>query len=279
MNELTKIFLVIFVFSAISTTFPQDKIGTKASEPRGIKYVKMTIRSAPRLTFEFSGHYNYGVYELSANDNGDFSSSEFIDGDNFGVRHGFGGTLVAKIPLHEKGNIRLNISGGYNQFNSKYNKYLSGDPEAGFATYNVFVGGLGLENNFTPNHRFKTLVGASFITSYINGNAKVHSSELNSSVNLKILPAFRLGVSFFSGLEYLVKDNFGLNCGFRFTHANLWLKDSKVTSNPNEIYLNDKKVPEELPYTGWKQFAWGSFYGGVNIYFGVIQKNYTVKKF
>jgi hypothetical protein len=279
MTKISKFFIVIIVFSVVSTLYPQDENGIRASGSRGIKYVKMIIRSAPKLTFEFNGQYNYGVYELSANDNGDFSPTEFVKGENFGVRHGFGGTVVAKIPLHERGNIRLNISGGYNIFNSKYNKYLSGDPEAGYATYNVLVGGLGLENNFTPNHRFKTLIGASLITSCIYGDARIYNAELKRNVDLRILPAFRLGVSVFSGLEYLVKDNFGLNLGFRFTHANLWLKNSKVSKNPDEIYLNDKRVYPWVTYTGWKQFAWGSFYGGVNVYFGITQKSYVVKKF
>ena len=96
---------------------------------------------------------------------------------------------------------------------------------------------------------------------------------------MKIKPAFRLGISVFSGLEYLLNDRIGMNFGFRFNHANLWLKDTKVSDNPNELYLNDKRVIPRIPYSGWRQFAWGSFYGGVNIYFGIRQKSYVMKKF
>lgn len=273
-----KLLTILLFLSFYLNIYSQDKPNFHIKDTAEHKYVKVIIRSAPKLTFEFSGHYDYGVFELSANDNGDFSSAEFIRGENFGVRHGFGGTIVAKIPLHEKGNVRLHISGSFNRFNSQYNKYLSSGEEGGYVSYNVVVGGIGIENNFTPNHRFKTFVGASFIGSLIFGDANVYDTASSSFLNIRILPAFRLGICVFTGLEYLINDNFGLNFGFKFTHANLWFKDSKTSGNPDEVYLNDKKVTPRIPYSGWRQFAWGSFYGGVNIYFGVVQKQYVIKK-
>jgi hypothetical protein len=277
MKNLKLLTLIFFTISYLYV-YPQDKPDFKIKDTSKNKYVKVIIRSAPKLTFELSGHYDYGVFELSANDNGDFSSAEFISGENFGVRHGFGITGVAKIPLHEKGNVRLHLSCSFNRFNSKYNKYLTSGEEGGYVSYNAFVGGIGIENNFTPNHRFKTLIGASFIGSLIFGDANVYDTSTRSFLDLKILPAFRLGISMFTGLEYLINNNLGLNFGFKITHANLWLKDSKVSDNPNEVYLNDKKVTPRIPYSGWRQFAWGSFYGGVNLYFGVVQKEYLIKK-
>ena len=77
-----------------------------------------------------------------------------------------------------------------------------------------------------------------------------------------------MGISITSGLEYMLNNKLGLSCGIRFTHANLWLKDSKVSTNPNEIYLNDKRTAEHIPFTGFKQFAWGSLFAGLNYYFG-----------
>lgn len=251
------------------------KKGSKGKIKKGM--VKMMIRTAPKLTFEFSGFYGFGVFELSANDNGDFSCEEFETGENFGVRHGVGGNFVVKIPLHKRGNIRLDISGMFTKFNSKYSKAINkGDPSE-FVTYNAYTGGVGIENNFTPNHKIKTLVGISLIGSVITGNAKLCIDK--SYTDMKIIPAFRLGLSVFSGLEYLLNDRIGMNFGFRFNHANLWLKDTKVSDNPNELYLNDKRVTPRVPYSGWRQFAWGSFYGGVNIYFGIKQKKYILRKF
>jgi hypothetical protein len=277
MKTKLNIILIISVLFFLSTESFTQQSGENASNAKTrLTYVKMMIRTAPKLTIEFSGFYNYGIFELSANDNGDFSQSEFIKGENFGVRHGVGGSFVLKIPLHEKGNIRLDISGMYSRFSSKFSKMpgvTSGDE---YVLYNVYSGGIGIENNFTPNHKIKTLVGAGFLTSVITGNANLFIN--NTYQNVTIKPAFRLGLSFFSGVEYLLRNNFGLNFGFKLNHANLWLKDSKTSDKENEIYLNDKRVLPRIPYSGWKQFAWGSFYGGINIYFGIKEKTYTIRK-
>ncbi len=275
--KFNTILLITALFFLASESFTQQS-GEKASNAKTrLTYVKMMIRTAPKLTIEFSGFYNYGIFELSANDNGDFSQNELIKGENFGVRHGVGGNFVLKIPLHERGNIRLNISGMYSRFSSKFSKLPDVLNEDGYVSYNVYSGGIGIENNFTPNHKIKTLVGASFLASVITGNANLFMD--NTYLNITIKPAFRMGLSFFSGVEYLLGNNYGFNFGFKINHANLWLKDSKTSDNANEIYLNDKRLVPRIPYSGWKQFAWGSIYGGVNIYFGIKEKTYTMRKF
>jgi hypothetical protein len=246
---------------------------SNGSQPQKTHW-KMTIRNAPALTLQFSGGYNYGVYELSGNDNGDFSPVELRDGRNFGVRHGVGGGLTVKIPLHERGNIRLNVAGLYNYFSSNFNKLNREFGQSVYATYRVISGEVGVENNFTPNHRIKTLVGGGFVASIISGKARV----VNDGPDLTIKPAFRLGVSVYSGLEYMLSNRIGLNFEFKFTHANLLLKKSKQSDNANEIYLNDARTGGTIPYSGFKQFAWGSFYGGVNVYFGIKEKSYVYRK-
>jgi hypothetical protein len=278
MRNLMKILIIInFLFLMSYNSFSQISGETASNGKVKQSYTKMMIRTAPKLTVEFSGFYNYGIFELSANDNGDFAADEYLNGQNFGVRQGIGGSFVLKIPLHEKGNIRLNISGLYSCFSSKFNKIANTLSEEGYVKYNVFSGGIGIENNFTPSHKIKTLAGINILGSVISGNAYLPSTE--NTINAKIKPAFRLGISVFSGLEYLLNNNLGLNFGLRFTHANIWLKNSQASDNPNEIYLNDNRVSPRIPYSGWKQFSYGSFYGGVSIYFGIEEKTYTIKKF
>jgi hypothetical protein len=286
MKYIFKILLAILLMGVfLSVAFSQET-GEKGSQTKNTNClmaknrptrVIMMVRTAPKLTIEMSGFYNYGVFELSANDNGDFSSEEFTRGDNFGVRHGLGGSFLIKIPLHQKGNIRLNIQGMYSLFSSKFDKIAVGEQISSYVKYSVYTGAIGLENNFTPNHKIKTLAGAGLLASVISGYA--HLSAKTSTQDIAILPAFRLGIQIFSGFEYLLNDHFGLNMGFKFNHANVWLKDSKSSGNPNEIYLNDKRVSPRIPYSGWKQFAWGSFYGGVNVYFGIERKTYILKNF
>ena len=236
----------------------------------------MTIKSPASITLQFSGNYNYGIFELSGNRNGDFNSADFINGESFGVRHGIGLNSTVKIPLHEEGNIRLNISLGYNTFNSSFDKIFSSNTPAQFMEYFVSSGTVGIENNFTPKYRIKTFVGGGLLASIFMGKGRIYSD--GSYNDVKLIPAIRLGITVYSGLEYMLNNSLGFNCGFRFTHANLWLKQSKLSSNPNELYLNDKRLEPKIPYSGFKQFAWGSFFFGINLYFGVSEKEYVYTK-
>lgn len=265
-----------FNIALYSQTINKKTPGQDSVKTITVKKIRMVTRNAPDITFEFSGMYNYGIYELSGNDNGDLNTSEFVNGENFGVRHGLGSMLTVKIPLHKKGNLRADISLAYNRFSSNYNKPMIDITGYDFVKYDVYSVITGIENNFTPNYRIKTFIGIGITASMISGNTQITDS---SGVNqLKIKPALRLGVSINSGLEYMLSNSIGMNFGIRFTHANVWFKQSKISENPGEIYLNDKKVSPRLPYSGFKQFAWGSFFLGMNYYFGIHEKEYNFPK-
>jgi len=263
------IFLSTSIFSQVANIKTMNLL-TDSSKKGDL--VVLTIRNAAAYTVEFSTMYNFGVYELSGNYNGDFSSEQFINGENFGVRHGFGGMLTAKIPLHKQGYLRANFSISYVKFSSKFNKSLVTAKEQEYVKYNVFTWIIGIENNFTPKYRIKSFAGIGITGSIIYGSANITNNKVEQ--NLTILPAFRLGLTINSGLEYMLNNKIGFNCGIRFTHANLWLKQSKTSSDPEDIYLNDKRTENQLPYSGFKQFAWGSFFAGVNYYFGITETNY-----
>jgi len=238
--------------------------------------VRLTIRNAPDITFEFNAMYDFGVYELSSNDNGDLNISQFVNGENFGVRHGFGAMFTAKLPFNEKGHLRANLSLAYNRFSSKYNKPAMDLTGFDFVSLNAYSLITGIENNFTPNFIVKTYVGIGLTASIISGDAQI--TDTTGSQQLSIIPAFRMGISINSGLEYMINNKLGFNCGIRFTHANLWFKESKISETPGEIYLNDKRVTPRIPYSGFKQFVWGSFFLGLNYYLGVHQKEYYYNK-
>lgn len=274
----TKFYILSFILLYTTSLSAQDS-ATLLPDTSKDQYYHLTIRTVPTLTLQFSGYYDYGVFELSGNNNGDFSSGEFIRGENFGVRHGIGGEFTAKIPLHKKGFFRLTISSGLNIFSSKYSKInvsSNGTPE--YVKYTVFSSGIGFENNFTPTFTFKTLIGIKLLGSLISGSANLIDSTGVNVLSYNIVPAFRLGLTIYSGLEYMLNEKFGLNFGIQFTHANLWLKSTNTSNTGNDIYLNDKKVTPKVPFSGFKQFAFGSFYGGVNYFFGVEKKEYYYKK-
>jgi hypothetical protein len=247
-----------------------------STEDRKEDYIMLTIRNAPKLTVQFNFDYDFGLFELSANDNGDLHTDEFINGRNFGVRHGLGAGVTVKIPLHEQGKFRLNTSVMYNGFSSKFNKVFVSSSEYDYVKYDVISGSVGIENNFTPSFKVKAYIGIGIQGSVIYGSARITQENVPSE--FKILPAFRVGLNLFSGLEYMVFNNLGFTFGLKITHANLWLKESKESGNPGEIYLNDKRVTNKYPFAGFRQFAWGSLSTGVNYYFGVKEKHYIFKK-
>ena len=118
MKKLFIIFLILTFSPTLRFLYSQDSGFNLTSNSDSTRYMKLIIRSAPAFTIEVSGHYDFGVYELSANNNGDFSSSQFINGENFGVRHGIGGTAILKYSINEKGYIRLCGILSFNRFSS-----------------------------------------------------------------------------------------------------------------------------------------------------------------
>ena len=176
MKKLLIKLLLLTLSAPVQLLYSQDTGLLHSTNSDNSRYLKLTVRSAPALTIEFNGHYDFGVFELSGNNNGDFSSSQFINGENFGVRHGLGGTAILKYTLNEKGFLRLCVIGSYNRFSSKYSKYLENSNEAGYANYNVITIGAGIENSFTPGYKFKPLIGIGLIGSIIKSGHAARES-------------------------------------------------------------------------------------------------------
>jgi opacity protein-like surface antigen len=264
--KFIKFFLVLaFGCSAITTRAQVDTSYLAIAPPSVQKMI--TSGKAPRFTIQVSAFYNYGLMDLAANDNTSFNKNDFVNGRNFGTRYGFGFSLIGKLALHKKGNARLVVTGLYNRLLSNF--VISESPQ-GKVGYNVFSAALGLENSFTPDRKFKPYIGADIIGSWIGGDAKLSTDT--GIFNLKIKTAFRIGFALNFGFEYAFNNNVGFNLGVKLSHLNALLKDSKVSSNPNETYLNDKYINPPIPYSGWKQFLFSSFYTGFNIYFNMKNK-------
>jgi len=205
--------------------------------------------------------------DLADNANTNFSKSDFVNGRNFGTRYGYGFMLAGKYALHKKGNLRLVAAGYFNRFESNF--VISKSPE-GKVGYNTFSGALGLENSFNPDKRFKPYVGGEIMATLINGSASLSTDSTEFNLNIK--NAFRLGFNVNFGFEYAFNNNVGINLGIKLSHLNVLLKDSKESGDPANINLNDKYIKPEIPYSGWKQFFYSSFYTGFNIYFGMKNK-------
>lgn len=234
------------------------------------KIINMTKKGkAPRVTLALNFSYNIGHLDLAANENTSFRKDDFINGSNFGTRYGYGGSLTGKFALHKQGNLRLNVTASYNSFRSNF--IISESPE-GKVNYNVFGGALGIENSFNPDRVIKPYIGADIVVSMISGKATYTTDS--ADFNLTIKNSVRFGAAFNLGFEYALSNQVGLNLGYRLTYVNLIGKQSKVSSNINEAYLNDEKVTSGtgIPFAGWKQFLYSAFSAGINFYFGMKNK-------
>lgn len=257
--------LALFILFASNPLFSQNRADTSYISIAPLSVQKLLIHGkAPFLTLQIDGYFNTGLMDLAANDNTYFSKQDFLQGRNFGTRYGYGGSITGKISLQKSGYLRLTISALYNRFQSNF--VISESPE-GRVSYNVFSGSIGLENNFTPDRRTKYYIGFEIIPSIINGNAILGTDTTDFDISIK--NSFRLGAALNFGFEYAFSNSFGMNFGIKFTHANLLFKETKVPVSPSEIYLNDDKKNVTIPYGGWKQFFFTSFYTGFNFYFGM----------
>lgn len=241
----------------------------------------MIVRSTPSYTLQINLDYNQSVLELSGAYNDDYQSETVYDGETFGADKGYGASILSKIILNERGSIRFTQSLTYNRLLS----YTFGDKttvaDDGKANYNCFTGGLGMEYNFTPAHRFKIYMGAELNVSMINGDIKVwfENRGIGAPYNeeYKVTNSFRMGYGFMIGSEYLINDNFGLNVGARLLNVNAILKEASGTNADTEFKLRDK-ADANLKFAGNnnKSFSFYSIMAGVNFYFGVKEKRYKL---
>lgn len=221
-----------------------------------------TVKSPPTFVLSLSGNFNVGISEMDVVDN----PTQLLGGLNFGVRNGWGVTATGKIPIDkQKGNLRVIIHSSYNHFQGNFNSAVYSN---GLVKYNMFSGGVGIENNFTPKFMVKPFIGAALIGSMISGNS-TYDDTTGMAVEYKITNSFRLGFTLYAGIEYAVSNSVGINLGARFTNANTWLKQTKGDPGATEISLRDAYTPNPLPFGGWKNFAFTSFFIGTSINFGV----------
>lgn len=236
------------------------------------------IQSPPFFTLQLSAGFNIGMSELSSNYENIFDSTQFSQGLNFGVKNGFGFMAIGKIPLHKKGNIRLNVSAGFNRFESNF---LERESPYGSVSYNVYTFGAGLENSFNPSFRLKPYIAGEMQANIIHGTANINDAAANTTRVVTFKNSFRIGFNVYGGLEYMFTKKFGMNFGLKFTNSNQILKQTELSDDPNVVPLRDKKEKtdaEKIEFGGFKNFIFTSIYFGVNFYFGVTDIIYRFNK-
>lgn len=281
-NKLFKISAVFVLILSCTMLKAQDtsytiKVDTiKIQKTKTITIVK--VRTVPKFILHFNGGLNTGAMELTSH-NGSFNRDNFVIGQNFGARNGFGFSLVGKLPLNKKGNFWLDIITGFDRFQSDI---FAKNTEEGKVSYNSINGGVGLEYNITPSHKVKYYFGANPLISLISGKAEIINPD-NNRVDIKIKNSLRIGYQAFFGIEYAFEKNFGVNIGLKFTHANLLMKktelpeqDETLATPTTTVGLNDDASFEPIEFAGWKQFAYFNLNAGFSYFFGVKEIKYKV---
>jgi opacity protein-like surface antigen len=270
------IFILIVVSALAGNLAAQDKAPKPTN--KDTSYISIAPESvlnmlkkgkAPVVTLQLSFDYDIGHMDLAGNENAYFRRADFESGATFGTRYGYGVSLTGKISLHKAGNMRLNITTGYNRFQSSF---VIGESPEGEVSYNVFSAAIGIEDNFMPTKRFKPFIGLDIVASFISGDALLKNESGETPLDIK--SASRFGLRFNLGFEYAFSNQVGMNLGYRLTHANIIGKQSKPSTVSNETYLNDDEIDNTQPisYAGWKQFVYSSFYTGINFYFEMKNK-------
>jgi hypothetical protein len=268
------IIISVFVSLICSTSFiyaQKIKVDTIITTKTRIINI-VTVRTVPKFILQFNASYLAGSMELTAH-NGGFSYFDFTLGKSFCARNGLGFNLSGKLPLIKSGLIWLDASAYYNRFQSNL---IASNTTEGKVSYNVFGGAIGADYMFTPTHKVKYFLGANVLFSSIGGNASLVSPVDNSITNVTIKPGFRIGYSFFVGLEYAFDKSYGINIGLKYSHLNLLLKNTSTVSTNLETSLNDNSVMPSQIYSGWKQFAYSSVFAGISYYFGVKEQRYKL---
>ena len=273
----------LFLILSLSIGSSLFALPTDSTKPKKIYVIKkvMTIHKAPSFTFQLNLNYDQAMGQLRGTYNDDFRSEQFINGRSFGSNKGFGGNILAKV-ASPNDHIRFTASASYNRMLT----YLFGKKalaDVGESKFNIYSLGIGLENNFTPNHRVKLYVGGEILMNLINGTAELWVENRGGtpySYDVKIKNSTRYGAALSAGAEYLMSENFGFNLGFKITHANLFKKEAKPSDNQYEINLNDDDSNSDppLPYSGKKQIVFLSVVTGVSFYLGISEKKYILPK-
>ncbi|MEO8514644.1 MAG: hypothetical protein ABI543_13875 [Ignavibacteria bacterium] len=269
-NYYIRLIFAIILFSFCTGIFSQNTV-TK-------RY--MVVRSSPRYTLTANIDYNQSLLELSGAYNDDYQSVSVFNGETFGADKGYGLSLISKIALNERGSFRFTQSLTYNRILS----YTFGDKttiaDNGKANYNCFTGGVGIEYNFTPAHKFKMFMGAEMNASMINGTISVWFENRGFTPYneyYKVNNSVRLGYGLTFGSEYLINEGFGLNIAVRMINANALLKEANGTNADKDFRLRDDTNPN-LKFAGnnRKNFSFYSIMLGVNFYFGIKEKKYKL---
>ena len=193
--------------------------------------------------------------------------------DSYGMRAGKGFDIFAKFGLGTMKRHRITTSVAYNKMinydrNANFfsQVFSSNTDDVIHTNFTFWTGTVGYEYLFGAPCCNKQHLGLSFTFNSIG------SSDDKFTPNGKIKNAFRLGLQFNAGYEFMLgpSGQFGLTIGFKYNWANLLNASNEIdTPGASEINLNDGNEAGGRGFTRWIGITTINI--GFNFYTGVKQ--------
>lgn len=217
----------------------------------------------------------------------------FFSFEGYGVKYGFGSEINVRLVTNKKGTLMPYATLGYNLFlgSDGSTAYLDSNilntfPLPGNGTYGTVSGsskmllhnfnfGLGFSYAFANKTRWTPFVGADLDMNILFGtyrqtpNTVVGTVNTTSEVSYTINQAVRFGFALGGGIHLRVSKYVGFLFETKYKFTNLLGKDSKVSTELNKMYLNDKKDTDiNYNLTKDRQIDYLQFSLGIAFYIG-----------
>jgi opacity protein-like surface antigen len=222
----------------------------------------------PKVTINLTWGYDLPLPDLK----GDIENAQ--DRQNtFVMNNGYNGGLTVKFSPTKKGNLRLNLTGKYNGFESSdfdSNSFIKK------SNMKIIAIGLGAEYAFMPKEKANPFLGIDLTGNFFSGESEGILSGQSFTRDLKSATRFGLGIG--GGLDFAFNKQVGAVVGVKYHLANLIGKDNDTTgiTNTSEYPLVDKEVTIAGVTIPSKNISYFEFYIGIGFYFGQPAKK--VKK-
>jgi len=131
----------------------------------------------------------------------------------------------------------------------------------------VFTLNLGLLYKFNLDKKLRPMLSFDFTGNFLSGTVDFSSSPSKLYTSTDIKSAFRGGIQFGAGLEYMVNDYFGLYGGMKYNFVNLIGKQADNSTQTVSIALGDKEHTESGVTRSGKNISYIQLSVGASLYF------------
>ncbi len=236
----------------------------------GSSYSQMKVKTkAPKFTLTFAVGYNFAVSRAF----GDVTSCSVMydsltglnifNGLNYGMLQGGSIMTTGKLAVDKKRRVRLTLTIGYSLFyNTAFDNIHKNQ-------WHLFNSSFGIEYNFRPKAWYRPYIGYEIMYTLMFGSWQYGITQPDGDVKdifLKFKPAHRFGMAINSGVEFKINKKMGMTLGYRAAWVNIFPKQTKGSSDPYKLYINDAKSDNGIDLGSRKQIAYIQLFAGVSMF-------------